>query len=294
MKILVVDDNLAIQEMLSDMLSSNERKVETAGTVVDAVVKYGDLKPDVVLLNTKASGESTSKLHAIICTDAVRPKIFMIANTKDDVNEDMISDKWLCKPFKSSDITDLIDKLSVEGEKRSFFKGILGRLEVPHIRKKEAAVSSMDLKFGISYLFMEEDRKKIRDACRFFIENGEDILFITSGTPKSVKEMMRNDAIRICAFSSKEGPDYVDVTRIGSLMAVISSFIESAKRPVVIIDNLHMMIDANDMNSVMAVIDHTVNNVCKKTITPMASLTPKDVTDKDKRLLMQEMKEYTK
>jgi hypothetical protein len=150
----------------------------------------------------------------------------------------------------------------------------------------------MDVKFGRSYLFMEHEPLELRKACRHFIDKGEDILFITSGNVKAVKEMMRSNSVKVCAISEKEGDNYVNGSKIGSVTGVMTSFINSSKRPVVMLDDLRKLIQLNSLNSVLTMIDQTINISSGRTLTFLASLSPDDITERDKGLLMRNMIEY--
>ena len=50
MKVLVVDDNVAIQEILKDILIENGHIVKIAGSIGDAVKEILEFKPEAILL----------------------------------------------------------------------------------------------------------------------------------------------------------------------------------------------------------------------------------------------------
>lgn len=52
MKALIVDDNVAIQEIIRDILSERGHIVRLASTVDEAVEKVKSFEPDVVMLDS--------------------------------------------------------------------------------------------------------------------------------------------------------------------------------------------------------------------------------------------------
>lgn len=57
MKILIVDDNVAIQEIVRDVLSDEGYLIRTAGTIQEAIAKTADFLPDVVILDSWVGDE---------------------------------------------------------------------------------------------------------------------------------------------------------------------------------------------------------------------------------------------
>ena len=293
MRVLIIDENVTTREMMSDLLSSAERKIHTAGTIKDAVELFNAHRPELVFLNTQLEGSGTGKLQKIISREDVRPRIIMIANNKAEMQAEVYVEGWLCKPFRSTDVTCLIDGTEARSEKKGRIKTFFTRVEMPSQTMKEhVKKDDLQLKFGRSYLFTEEEPIQLRNACRSFAERGDDILFITSGTVKGVKELMRNDSIKVIALSSKEGPNYVCGAKMGSVTAAMTSFIDSSKNPVIAVDDLQRLIDSNDLSSVLAMISQTVNNSCKRAVTLLVSMQPEGITDRDKGLLLRNMTEY--
>jgi len=297
MKVLVIDENESIQEMMTDMLSTADREVFVSNAIMEAVENFNEHKPDIVFMNARVGGESTERLLKIISKGETPPKIYMIANSKADMIPEVRVDGWLCKPFRSSDITDAVSGTSVKTEKKAIskLKSFFTRKEITthaFAVKEPVKKDDMKLKFGKSYLFMEHDPVQLRDACRHFADKGDNVLFITSGTVKSVKEIMRNDSIKVRSLAAKEGEKYIKGDKIGSVTSAITSFINSEKSPVIVIDDLHRLIDMNDLNAVLAMINQTVNNSSKNTVTLLAAIHPDILTERDKGLLLYNMTEY--
>ena len=59
MKILIVDDNEAVQEIIRDILVERDHNVRLASTVDEAVEKIKSFEPDVVMLDSWVGEECT-------------------------------------------------------------------------------------------------------------------------------------------------------------------------------------------------------------------------------------------
>ncbi|MCL1984075.1 MAG: DUF835 domain-containing protein, partial [Methanomassiliicoccaceae archaeon] len=143
-----------------------------------------------------------------------------------------------------------------------------------------------------SYLFIEDEPAELRKACRSFADRDDDVLFITSGNVKAVKEVIRNDKMKVLAVSEKQGANYINGSRIGSVTSLMTSFAASVKRPVIAIDDLLSLIQLNDLNSILTMIHQTVNSGSGITMTLLVSLRPDNLTERDKGLLLHDLQEY--
>ena len=54
MKILIVDDNIAIQEILGEILTVDGYEIDKVGTVSEAVDRLGSFRPDALILRCEA------------------------------------------------------------------------------------------------------------------------------------------------------------------------------------------------------------------------------------------------
>ena len=129
MRVLVVDGNLAIQEILFDILTMSGQKAGTVGSIDDAEKCLARFKPDAIFLDAALCGDDRSFLNAVDRDLAGNPpKIFMLV--RDNVPQNIPADGHIRKPFKSADIIEVIS--SLEGkEKDAVLKELIERLEKP-------------------------------------------------------------------------------------------------------------------------------------------------------------------
>jgi len=128
MRVLVVDSNMAIQEILFDMLTLSGQKVGTVGTVDDAEKCLSRFKPEVIFMEADLC-ESGSAFFDTVDRELAeeRPKIFMLV--KDDAPVKVKSDGQICKPVKSTDVLEIISTLE-GGEKGKLLEEMISNMDV--------------------------------------------------------------------------------------------------------------------------------------------------------------------
>lgn len=115
MKILVVDDAPYILKTLRDLLGAHGYNVEEAVNGEDALVKYEEAAPDVVLMDIlMPKMDGISAIKSIIKYDANAKIIAITAMGKPDLEKDCIKAGARCfitKPFKTKDLLNTINSL---------------------------------------------------------------------------------------------------------------------------------------------------------------------------------------
>ncbi|MDR0778963.1 MAG: response regulator [Methanomassiliicoccaceae archaeon] len=291
MRVLIVDDNPAVCDVLSEILLMSDLVAASAGTAHDAILRINEFRPEIIFLDDGTDKENIASFLGIVNREVPRPRLYMMTSEDNDFSSNMIVDGCIRKPFKSTDILDIVNlPAETEKKKRTHRKGLFSKRIMPPVSK----VTGQDakLKFGGSYLFIENEPSEVWDACMHFFENGDDIMAVTSGNKKAVRERMRDNNIRVSVLSEKEGRDHISGSRMGSVMDVIATFIGSVKRPVIVIDDLGMLIRMNDLNSVMMMVQQTVDNSYGRTVTVLASVCPDGISGRDTKLLLRNMTEY--
>jgi two-component system chemotaxis response regulator CheY len=116
MKLLVVDDAPYVLKALRDSLGAHGYDVHEAANGEEAVAKYKEMSPDVVLMDIlmpKMDGVSATK--SIIEYDPDAKIIVVTAMGKRGLEKDCIEAGARCfimKPFKTKDLLNTIDSLS--------------------------------------------------------------------------------------------------------------------------------------------------------------------------------------
>lgn len=106
-KILVVDDELAIREVVKKYLERENYNVIEAGTGVEAISKYYDEKPDLVVLDLNLPDISGEKVCESIRLNNNTPIIMITAksNESDKLNGLILgADDYMVKPFNPKEL----------------------------------------------------------------------------------------------------------------------------------------------------------------------------------------------
>ena len=122
-KILVIDDEKNILLTLNLILRNEGYDVLVASDSLDGVIKAGELKPDLILLDIclpRVDGYSVCRsLRCDVDIDKI-PIVFMSSkNQEDDIKEafDSGGNDYLLKPFTKEKLLDIVEKNISKGEK---------------------------------------------------------------------------------------------------------------------------------------------------------------------------------
>lgn len=122
-KILVIDDEKNILLTLNLILRNEGYDVLVASDSLDGVIKAGELKPDLILLDIclpRVDGYSVCRsLRCDVDIDKI-PIVFMSSkNQEEDIREafDSGGNDYLLKPFTKEKLLDIIEKNISKGEK---------------------------------------------------------------------------------------------------------------------------------------------------------------------------------
>jgi two-component system KDP operon response regulator KdpE len=106
-RILVVDDEPAILRAVETNLRRHDLQVETAGSVAEALARYDETHPDLVLLDLGLPGADGKEVIRAIRARAATPIIVLSAREaeRDKVEAlDLGADDYLTKPFSVNEL----------------------------------------------------------------------------------------------------------------------------------------------------------------------------------------------
>ena len=302
MKILVVDDNEIIQSILLDVLSVDGYDTKATASLNEAVEIIESFRPDAILLDSKIGSKSGLNLIDMAVTKELKlNNVIVLISGKDQVPKDSLAIiGTIKKPFKAEEILEMLRSVfkinTSEKPKRAIMRSIFGK-------RSDSTDDDIKLKFGRSYVFREKDSNHIYNAASRFAAEGYNIFAVTSGKKKAVKERFEDgipkavqmydietkpDEPTIIALSNKSGDEYVDPARIGTLMSMIIEFINIKEKPVIVLDELELLIHHNGLNAVITMIHEVVHSGIRP-ITLIVSVNTLKMTDKDRELLLDRM-----
>jgi CheY-like chemotaxis protein len=294
MKILIVDDNIAIQEILSEILTVDGNEIEVAGSFDDVLAKEGSFKPELIILDSILEGDNGLKILDMIPANPDLRVLVLTAN-KDKLPKDT---PYICgyvqKPFKSSEILAKVREVSdsIDAKKN---KNKTKRFRFRLFSKPEPAKVENDIgvRFGKSYVIYEDEPEAVYKVAGSLLSKGNDLLIVTSSRVKSVTERFRDGNVRVLGMSVKPTMGYVGISKLGTLMGEITQFTDAVEHPVVVIDSLEQLISANGLNAILTMLYQIVNNGSNKASTLVVSVKESILTDKDKELFQHYMEVYT-
>ena len=317
MKVLVVDDNIAIQEILKDILMDQGHVVRLSGSIGEAIDEIIDFEPNAILLDSMVNNEDsmTILIHAHERNPELPLDTVLIKSVSEEAPRDSSYIKAVVnKPFKSTDIVAALNVLvskkeeeRVEAEKsKRNSGGFLSKLK--KIKRESqpgpgpAPVAEEDIMaeylagegpmYGRSYVFFEKAPARIVNLVNIFNPKDYSILIISSENSKAVMQTYGTDEVEVATLSSASRGRLMDINALGTLTVFIKEFISNHNKPVVIIEDFTDIIDSNGLNHSLVFIHQLVMSAGKQASLAV-SVDPSILTAKDRSILLGDMSEYT-
>jgi len=142
-RILVVDDEPQIVEVLHAYLEREGLIVDSAGTVAEALEKIGALRPDMLILDiTLPDGSGLDVLRAVSGPNGRIPSIMLTARAEEAdriVGLELGADDYVTKPFSAREVVARVralfrrvEETVVSPLQRAAKKTLVGNLEIDH------------------------------------------------------------------------------------------------------------------------------------------------------------------
>ncbi len=318
MKVLVVDDNIAIQEILKDILIEDGQIVRIAGTIDDAVDSILEFQPNAILLDTTVNGESGLQIldRAHERNHDLELDTILVKGPNDEIPKDNSFIKGVVnKPFKSSDISAALTALVAKKEEERALAamngkkgGFLSKMKLnkkaktedrPHIVVDDIAIVAEYIAgqapmYGRSYVFFEKDPNKIRDFINIFNPSDYSIMVISSDNAKAVKQNYGNEKIEVTTLSSTGRGKTMGINALGTLTVFVKEYVRTHDKPIIMIEDFTDIIDSNGLNHSLVFIHQLITSKdLGRTTTFVVSVDPSILTKKDRNILLGDMSEYS-
>ena len=295
MRILIVDDNIAIQEILAEILTVDGYEIDKAGSVAVAIDKLDSFRPDALLLDYEVAGESGLKVLDVLPEDS-DIRAIVLTRGKEIIPKDTPFIKGsIQKPFKSEQVTQMIrelgDEMDLKRSKERRFKFRLFSKQPKQVSEDEISGA----RFGKSYVIFENEPSSVYKLAWYFMTKDCAVMIITTGKIKSITERFKNEdghTVKVLGLSLKARMGYVEMSKLGTVMDQIKRFITENDKPVIDFDNMEPIIDTNGVNNVMTMLYQIINGTVKKASSLVVSTGENSLTDKDKELFLHDMERY--
>ncbi len=298
MKVLIVDDNPAILEIISDILKVDGYVTSTAESIDDARSKLASFKPGILILDSTLHGESSFPLLSGIDPNSDLKVLILTSGNETIPKDSKFIYGSLQSPYRSSEVLEKVRKLGPTGEgggevappqretrrRRSFFR---------RARKdKITPAEDSDLRYGKSYVVMEETPETAYKLAFAMAMQDADVVVITDENVKAVKERFLSGSVTVKGLTMRPRKGYVEASKPGTIMHEVMEFIGASPKPVVVFSNLDLMVQVNGINTVLTLI-HQIRNGAGKQMSMIVSSSGEGFTSKDKELLASDMELYT-
>jgi Response regulator containing CheY-like receiver, AAA-type ATPase, and DNA-binding domains len=288
MNVLVIDDNAPILEVLVDILNDAGHKVDTAGSENDAISLVTKSHPDLVFLDMDMNDGAARNIVERLQEMSTAVNVIVLRSWDEQIPRDSTVIKGsIQKPFKSSEVIEKIEALMPEDEDH----------KKPAVEKKEdesefKATGKRSISFGNSYVMFQNDVRTVNSIVYSLGKEGYDVLLVTSGKKKMMKERFGMANIDIHLMSLKLLGGHFDIYRMGTMIEVVKNFVHEKEMPCIVFENINPMIKRNGMNSAIIAIHQVVTSDYNKKTLFMVCVDVKDFTEKDKEILLNYMEYY--
>lgn len=294
MRILIVDDNVALQEVLTEIIANADHTVEIAASVDDAISLIGASLPDIVLLDADTDNGNGLTLIDMIQENHpnIGSRILILRSWNQQIPQDNSLVRGVVeKPFTTSDILNGILSASLDDDTVEEAR-IQTDAEEETESQPKRTLSSKNIHFGESYVMFRGNNKEIFDLVSQFDIEGYDVLLVTATKKKTISERFKSNKIEMMPMTVKLMGGHLNIYRLGTMIDEVTKFIERKERPVVAFEDLNPLIERNGMNSVLTSVHQIVNRKYDRKTTFLVSVDPVGFTKKDKEILLNHMNNY--
>ena len=296
MRILIVDDNAALQEVLTEVLTNTDNIVESVSSAEAAYSSIAQSRHEVIVLDLDMQeGQGLTFLDKIQNTEPqIKIPIVVIKSRNRQIPQDISMVKsHVEKPFSSSDIIDSINKAlaamaDVNNPPQTISKKVTAAV------LDEDTLAERGVSFGKSYVLFHNNTITINNLISLFDRDGCDVLVVTARKRKAIMERFRSKKVKALTMTIKMLGGHFNIYGLGSMINEVNDFIKNGNRPVVAFDNLNEIINRNGMNSALTAVHQLVTKEYDKNVSFLVCVDPANFTAKDKGILLKQMIEYDK
>ncbi|MDD1768977.1 MAG: DUF835 domain-containing protein [Methanomassiliicoccales archaeon] len=308
-KVLIVDDNAAVLDVVSEIVSSAGFTPITASGGKDCLEKVDSEQPDLILLDINMPDlDGWSILRELKekgLTDKI--KVMMLTATTDvgtDIFglQDVVSG-YIRKPFNNSELADrlkavleqpsetllTIKEKEPSGFARLFKRGKVGGSAPEGMEKATKSAKRYELRRGFGYIVKEQKPNKSFEVFVDQVTHKIQGLCVTRQHPDIIRKEWGLEKTPIIWLSNQLGKVYVNPTNIGILSDTIIRFVEKSGDSIVLIDGVEFLMVNNDFTKVLRMIHHITEAVMEYKSRLLVSVDPRALDTREMALLERNM-----
>lgn len=303
---MVVDDNTAILEIVSELISAAGYQPMTATGGRECLSKIQAERPDLVLLDInmpdmdgwsvlrtlkeKGLAENT-KIMMLTATTEIGTDIFGL--------QDVVSG-YIRKPFNNDELAvRLREMLGDQPQAKEEPKSEKDRRGLRSLLRKKEEESGMEvarssakvyeLRRGFSYLVKETKPNKSFEIFVDQVTHNIQGLCVTRQHPTIIRKEWGLEKTPIIWLSNQLGKVYVNPSNIGILSDTIIRFVEKSGDGVILIDGIEFLIVNNDFDKVLRMVHHVTEAVMENRSRLIVSVDPRTLETRELALLERNM-----
>ncbi|MCL1811206.1 MAG: response regulator, partial [Methanomassiliicoccaceae archaeon] len=285
MRILIADDNVALQEILTEVVSDAGHTVETALSIDVALSSIASFRPNLILLDIdmqKGQGLTLLDRMQSSAPPINIPVVIIRSRNRQVPQDNSLIKGCVDKPFTAHDLMESIDALQADGTEPGEISVTTIKPSEPGLRGPKATLAERGLQFGRSYVLFQSSQDAVNDLISTFDKEGCNVLIVTTGKKKTMIETFRNSNIKVLTLKIKMLGSHFNIYGLGTMIEDVGEFIKTSGRPVVVFNDPNKIIDRNGMNSALTAIHQLISKKYDKDKTFIVSVDPKGFTVKDK------------
>jgi len=302
---LIVDDNTAILEIVSELISAAGYQPVTATGGRECLSKVREEHPDLVLLDInmpdmdgwsvlrtlKEEGLAGSmKIMMLTATTEIGTDIFGL--------QDIVSG-YIRKPFNNDELSSRLREVlgdrhpSREGPKeekdRKGRRSLLRKREEAGMEVARNSAKVYEMRRGFSYLVKEAKPNKSFEIFVDQVTHNIQGLCVTRQHPTNIRKEWGLEKTPIIWLSNQLGKVYVNPSNIGILSDTIIRFVEKSGDAVVLIDGIEFLVVNNDFDKVLRMVHHVTEAVMENRSRLIVSVDPRTLETRELALLERNM-----
>ena len=302
MKVLIVDDNVAVQDVIRDIVEAEGCLTRVASTLDEAVEKTAGFLPDIIFLDMSIDDADGLSLIPRIkeANPSMAVNVVLLTTSSDHVPTDMPEIKGnISKPFKTSAVVDALYNVTsaptsakTEAPKKKKKRFSLFGRNKDKIPAPVASPSQSGVSFGTSYVVFETWPEKIYEFVGLFNTDDYSVMVVTSDKLKAVKERFDYGKIDVRTMSASPKNGMFDIRGLGTVVTSVRDFINNSHNPVVVFDNFDEIVKVNGMNNALKMFHLLMSSTEGVIRTVAMSVNEGELSEKDRRILLHEMKQF--
>ncbi|MCJ7516705.1 MAG: DUF835 domain-containing protein [Methanomassiliicoccales archaeon] len=308
-KILIVDDNAAVLEVVSELVASAGFTPITASGGKECLEKVATENPDLILLDINMPDiDGWSVLRQLKEKGLTSQIKVMMLTATTDIGTDIfglqdVVSGYIRKPFTNSELAERLkavleqspDALLEVKEKepsgfaRLFRKGKTVGTASDGMEKAMKSAKKYELRRGFGYVVKEQKPNRSFEIFVDQVTHKMQGLCVTRQHPETIRKEWGLDKTPIIWLSNQLGKVYVNPTNIGILSDTIIRFVEKSGDSIVLVDGIEFLMVNNDFSKVLRMIHHITEAVMEYKSRLLISVDPRALDTREMALLERNM-----